>query len=71
MVEALEARDGPRLATILRSHLTEKCQAVLEGRRAEREAAERQAAATVPAGADGTDRGANGNAVRLGAKGAP
>jgi DNA-binding GntR family transcriptional regulator len=43
MVEALEARDGARLATILRSHLHEKCEAVLDGRRAEREAAERQA----------------------------
>jgi DNA-binding GntR family transcriptional regulator len=30
MVEALEARDGPRLAAILREHLHDKCQAVLE-----------------------------------------
>jgi DNA-binding GntR family transcriptional regulator len=41
MVEALEARDGPRLAAILRRHMEEKCQAVLEGRRAERAAADR------------------------------
>lgn len=45
MVEALEARDGARLGAILRRHLREKCEAVLEGRRAEREAAGRQAAA--------------------------
>ena len=38
MVEALEARDGTRLGLILRRHLQEKCQAVLDGRRAEREA---------------------------------
>lgn len=44
MVDALEARDGARLGAILRHHLQEKCQAVLEGRRAEREAAARQAA---------------------------
>jgi len=36
MVEALEARDGPRLAAILRAHLREKCQAVLDGLRAGR-----------------------------------
>jgi DNA-binding GntR family transcriptional regulator len=30
MVEALEARDGPRLAAILRSHLSQKCEAVLD-----------------------------------------
>jgi DNA-binding GntR family transcriptional regulator len=41
MVDALEARDGARLGAILRNHLYEKGQAVLEGRRAEREAAER------------------------------
>jgi DNA-binding GntR family transcriptional regulator len=34
MVEALEARDGPRLASILRDHLRAKCDAVLEGVRA-------------------------------------
>jgi len=39
MVEALEARDGARLAAILRDHLREKCQAVLDGLRAERSAA--------------------------------
>jgi DNA-binding GntR family transcriptional regulator len=36
MVEALEARDGVRLGGILRNHLREKCEAVLDGRRAER-----------------------------------
>jgi DNA-binding GntR family transcriptional regulator len=35
MVEALEARDGARLGAILRHHLHEKGQAVLDGRRAE------------------------------------
>lgn len=40
MVEALEARDGARLAAILKDHLREKCQAVLEGRRTLQEAAE-------------------------------
>jgi DNA-binding GntR family transcriptional regulator len=30
MVEALEARDGPGLAAILRSHLLQKCDAVLD-----------------------------------------
>ena len=30
MVEALEARDGPRLAALLRGHLTRKGDAVLE-----------------------------------------
>lgn len=45
MVGALEARDGARLGAILRRHLQEKCEAVLEGRRVEREAAGRQAAA--------------------------
>jgi len=30
MVDALEARDGPRLAAILRSHLLQKCDAVLD-----------------------------------------
>jgi DNA-binding GntR family transcriptional regulator len=44
MVEALESRDAARLGEILRRHLQEKCIAVLEGRRAERAAAERQAA---------------------------
>jgi DNA-binding GntR family transcriptional regulator len=34
MVEALEARDGPRLGAILRNHLREKCQAVLDTFRA-------------------------------------
>jgi DNA-binding GntR family transcriptional regulator len=34
MVEALEARDGPRLAAILRAHLAKKCEAVLEATRA-------------------------------------
>jgi DNA-binding GntR family transcriptional regulator len=34
MVEALEARDGPRLASILRDHLRAQCDAVLEGVRA-------------------------------------
>jgi DNA-binding GntR family transcriptional regulator len=38
MVEALETRDGARLGRILRHHLQEKCEAVLEGRRAERAA---------------------------------
>jgi DNA-binding GntR family transcriptional regulator len=33
MVEALEARDGARLAAILRAHLTKKCEAVLEAMR--------------------------------------
>lgn len=32
MVEALAARDGPRLATILRAHLKQKGDTVLEGR---------------------------------------
>ena len=36
MVEALEARDGARLGSILRNHLREKGQAVLDGLRAER-----------------------------------
>lgn len=36
MVEALEARDGARLGRILRNHLHEKGQAVLDARRAER-----------------------------------
>jgi DNA-binding GntR family transcriptional regulator len=45
MVEALEARDGVRLGAILRHHLQEKCQAVLDGRRAEREALNAEAAA--------------------------
>jgi len=44
MVEALEARDGARLAALLTRHMQEKCQAVLDGRRAEREAAHREAA---------------------------
>ena len=44
MVEALEARDGARLGAILRHHLREKCQAVLEGRRAERAALNAEAA---------------------------
>jgi DNA-binding GntR family transcriptional regulator len=44
MVEALEARDGARLGAILRNHLHEKCQAVLEGRRLEREALDAEAA---------------------------
>jgi DNA-binding GntR family transcriptional regulator len=44
MVEALEARDGERLGAILRHHLHEKCQAVLDGRRAEREALDAEAA---------------------------
>jgi len=35
-VEALEARDGARLGSILRNHLREKGQAVLDGLRAER-----------------------------------
>ena len=30
MVDALEARDGARLAAILRSHLLQKCDAVLD-----------------------------------------
>jgi DNA-binding GntR family transcriptional regulator len=34
MVEALEARDGPRLASILRDHLRAKCDAVLDGMKA-------------------------------------
>jgi DNA-binding GntR family transcriptional regulator len=34
MVTALEARDGARLAGILRAHLTKKCEAVLETLRA-------------------------------------
>jgi DNA-binding GntR family transcriptional regulator len=33
MVEALEARDGARLAAILRDHLRAKCEAVLDGMR--------------------------------------
>ena len=41
MVDALEGRDSARLGAILRNHLYEKGQAVLEGRRAEREAAAR------------------------------
>jgi DNA-binding GntR family transcriptional regulator len=40
MVDALEQRNGARLSAILRHHLHEKGQAVLDGRRAEREAAE-------------------------------
>ena len=44
MVEALEARDGARLGAILRRHLQEKCEAVLDGRRAEREALDAEAA---------------------------
>jgi DNA-binding GntR family transcriptional regulator len=44
MVDALEARDGARLGAILRHHLHEKGQAVLDGRRAEREGAEAKAA---------------------------
>jgi DNA-binding GntR family transcriptional regulator len=44
MVDALEARDGARLAAILRHHLHEKGQAVLDARRIERDAAGRQAA---------------------------
>jgi len=36
MVEALEARDGERLGTILRNHLREKCQAVLDALQVER-----------------------------------
>jgi DNA-binding GntR family transcriptional regulator len=36
MVEALEARDGAQLGSILRNHLREKGQAVLDGLRAER-----------------------------------
>jgi len=43
MVTALEARDAARLSFILRAHLQEKCQAVLDVRRAEREAAEQKA----------------------------
>ena len=39
MVDALETRDGARLAAILRHHLHEKGLAVLDGRRAGREAA--------------------------------
>ena len=35
MVEALEARDGTRLARILRDHLRAKCDAVLDGMRGE------------------------------------
>ena len=38
MVEALEARDGARLGSILCNHLREKGQAVLDGLRAERSA---------------------------------
>jgi DNA-binding GntR family transcriptional regulator len=30
MIDALEARDGPRLGAVLRNHLREKCEAVLE-----------------------------------------
>jgi len=33
MVDALDARDGDRLAAILRAHLLKKCDAVLEGLR--------------------------------------
>lgn len=48
MVAALEARDGARLGAIMSEHLHEKGQAVLEGRRAERQStevrAEREAA---------------------------
>jgi DNA-binding GntR family transcriptional regulator len=33
MVEALETHDGPRLAAILRAHLTQKCEAVLDAMR--------------------------------------
>ena len=36
MVEALQARDGAKLGAVLREHLRGKCQAVLDGRRAER-----------------------------------
>jgi DNA-binding GntR family transcriptional regulator len=38
MIDALEARDAVRLGTLLRSHLHEKGEAVLEGLRAAREA---------------------------------
>lgn len=31
MIEALEARDGARLSTLLRRHLEQKCEAVLDG----------------------------------------
>jgi DNA-binding GntR family transcriptional regulator len=44
MVEALEARDAARLGAILRHHMQEKCQAVLDARRAERAAMNEQAA---------------------------
>lgn len=44
MVDALEARDGARLGAILRRHLQEKCEAVLEGRRAERAAIDEESA---------------------------
>jgi DNA-binding GntR family transcriptional regulator len=44
MVEALEARDGERLVGILKQHMREKCQAVLDGRRAQREAMNEEAA---------------------------
>ena len=44
MVEALEARDGERLVAILKQHMREKCQAVLDGRRAQREAMNEEAA---------------------------
>ena len=36
MVDALEARDGARLATILRGHLLQKCDAVLDTIRSQR-----------------------------------
>lgn len=42
MVAALEARDGARLVAIMSKHLHEKGEAVLEGRRAERDSAEYQ-----------------------------
>jgi len=31
MLAALDARDGPRLAALLRAHLRQKCEAVLGG----------------------------------------
>jgi DNA-binding GntR family transcriptional regulator len=36
MIDALEARDGGRLATILRGHLLQKCDAVLDTIRSQR-----------------------------------
>jgi DNA-binding GntR family transcriptional regulator len=41
MVDALEARDGARLATILRTHLRLKGEAVLDSLRLMRQADER------------------------------